>query len=278
MMVVVHEHRSLRRAPNRHSEPWARNPEAALLRVLIPCSVPAPKLGPRPLHNALMRARTPRDFSPKPALSNVEGARNDGAPGPHLRAFCSDSRAGMSQRSGRSLMQQPLAAEPFQRSAASVRFPNDRSGFCQICSGLNCSALCPNPLRAKMIPWKPTAHYSDPFCRPHSTSLLPRPGAVINPTTKTPRRKEMTHFRAPRAEMNILRVLVSSSSLVPSCLVFLAASERPKFEVPKKRSKRTHSANSPASSRSLFSKPLEKIPNEPTAKRPRSKNQRPNLV
>jgi hypothetical protein len=29
----VHEYRSLSRAPDRHSEPWARNPEAAMLGV-----------------------------------------------------------------------------------------------------------------------------------------------------------------------------------------------------------------------------------------------------
>ncbi len=43
-------------------------------------------------------------------------------------------------------------------------FPNDRSGFCQICSWLNCSALCPNPLRAKLFSWKRSAHYFDPLC------------------------------------------------------------------------------------------------------------------
>jgi hypothetical protein len=49
----------------------------------------------------------------------------------------------------------------------------------------------------------------------------------------------MIHFRAPRAEMNILRVLVSSSYLVPSCLVFLGRGPS-KNRVPKKLQKRTH--------------------------------------
>jgi hypothetical protein len=66
-----------------------------------------------------------------------------------------------------------------------------------------------------------------------------RPGAVINPTTKPRRHKEQTHFRAPRAEMNLLCVLVSSSSLVPSCLVFLGRGPS-KNRVPKKLQKRTH--------------------------------------
>jgi hypothetical protein len=52
-------------------------------------------------------------------------------------------------------------------------FPNTRSGFCQICSWLNCSALCPNPLRAKVIPWKQTAHYREPFCLTYSSAMLP---------------------------------------------------------------------------------------------------------
>ncbi len=91
------------------------------------------------------------------------------------------------------------------------RFPNDRSGFCQICSWLNCSALCPNPLRAKMIPWKQTAHHSDSISPAHSKGMPSRAGAVINPTTKTRRHKEI----------DFLRALVSSSSLVSSCLVFL---------------------------------------------------------
>jgi len=47
---------------------------------------------------------------------------------------------------------------------------------------------------------------------------------------QTPRPKELTHFRAPRAEMRILRVLVSS------CLVFPAASEGPKNRGTKKTS------------------------------------------
>jgi hypothetical protein len=38
---------------------------------------------------------------------------------------------------------------------------------------------------------------------------ISRPGTGINPTTKTRRHKELTHFHAPRAEMGILRVLVS---------------------------------------------------------------------
>ncbi len=99
-------------------------------------------------------------------------------------------------------------------------FPNDRSGFCQICSWLNCSALCPTSLRAKLIAWKQTAHYRVPLCLPHCSGMLSRAAADINPTTKTPRHKELTHFRSPRAEMGILRILVSVSSLVSSCLVF----------------------------------------------------------
>ena len=47
-----------------------------------------------------------------------------------------------------------LARQCVHASCTSRRFPNERSGFCQICSWLNCSALCPNPLRAKLIPWK----------------------------------------------------------------------------------------------------------------------------
>ncbi|MFZ0660015.1 MAG: hypothetical protein WAM05_14920, partial [Candidatus Binataceae bacterium] len=104
--------------------------------------------------------------------------------------------------------------------------PNECSGFCQVCSWLNCSALCPIPLRATMVPWKHPAHHFALLCRPHSTPMLPRPGPVINPTTKTPKHKEPIHFRAPRAEMNLLRVLVSSSSLVPSCLVLFREMKR----------------------------------------------------
>jgi hypothetical protein len=132
-----------------------------------------------------------------------------------------------------------LGTQAFQAIFTRRRFPNECSGFCQVCSWLNCSALCPNRLRAKMISWKQTVHHLASFYEPHSTGLLPRSGAVINPTTKTRRHKELTHFRAPRAEMRLLRVLVSSSSLVSSCLVFLG--RRPsKNRLPKKLQKRTH--------------------------------------
>ncbi|MGB6552242.1 MAG: hypothetical protein WBE78_02045, partial [Candidatus Binataceae bacterium] len=73
----------------------------------------------------------------------------------------------------------------------------------------------------------------------HSTPMPSRPGALVNPTTRPRGHSELTHFRAPRAEKNLLRVLVSWSYLVPSSLVFLGRGPS-KNRVPKKLQKRTH--------------------------------------
>ncbi len=67
-----------------------------------------------------------------------------------------------------------LGAQAFRAVCTTRRFPNDRSGFCQICSWLNCSALCPNSLRAKMIGWKQTAHCSGPLCLPRARATFSR--------------------------------------------------------------------------------------------------------
>ncbi len=68
------------------------------------------------------------------------------------------SRASLAWQDPRSA--KPLLAQALRFTLLPRRFPNDRSGFCQICSWLNCSALCTNSLRAKLIPWKHQAQKS----------------------------------------------------------------------------------------------------------------------
>ena len=67
-----------------------------------------------------------------------------------------------------------LGTQAFRAICPLRRFPNDRSGFCQICSWLNCSALCPIPLRATMVPWKQPAHDRDSLCLLQAAAMLPR--------------------------------------------------------------------------------------------------------